>query len=127
MSITDPLTGLHNRRYLEARLNEELSRSKRYNYPLSFMMIDIDDFKVYNDRNGHQAGDRALEITAECLRAALRKVDVASRYGGEEVLILLTQTTLQRAGEIAHHIRPKIYSTSFTHGKTHPLAAGFVS
>ena len=64
MSITDPLTGLHNRRYLEARLAEELSRSKRYDYPLSFMMIDIDDFKVYNDQNGHQAGDRALEVTA---------------------------------------------------------------
>src|SRR5258707_6934230 len=94
MSITDPLTGLHNRRYLEARLTEELSRSKRYNYPLSFMMIDIDDFKLYNDRNGHQAGDRALEITAQCLRAALRKVDVASRYGGEEFLILVPQTTL---------------------------------
>ncbi|MGZ8846413.1 MAG: diguanylate cyclase, partial [Pyrinomonadaceae bacterium] len=89
MSITDPLTGLHNRRYLEARLTEELSRSKRYDYPLSFMMIDIDDFKLYNDRNGHQAGDRALEITAQCLRAALRKVDVASRYGGEEFSILL--------------------------------------
>jgi GAF domain-containing protein len=57
MSITDPLTGLHNRRYLEARLSEELNRSKRYDVPMSFMMIDIDDFKLYNDRNGHQAGD----------------------------------------------------------------------
>ena len=127
MSITDPLTGLHNRRYLEARLNEELSRSKRYNYPLSFMMIDIDDFKVYNDRNGHQAGDRALEITAECLRAALRKVDVASRYGGEEFSILLPQTTLQEAGVIADRIRRKIYGTAFTHGKTQPLGAVSVS
>jgi diguanylate cyclase (GGDEF)-like protein len=127
MSITDPLTGLHNRRYLEARLNEELSRSKRYNYPLSFMMIDIDDFKVYNDRNGHQAGDRALEITAECLRAALRKVDVASRYGGEEFSILLPQTSLQEAGVIADRIRRKIYSTAFTHGKTQPLGAVSVS
>jgi len=107
MSITDPLTGLHNRRYLEARLTEELSRSKRYNYPLSFMMIDIDDFKLYNDRNGHQAGDRALEITAQCLRAALRKVDVASRYGGEEFSILLPQTTLQEAGVLADRIRRK--------------------
>ncbi len=127
MSITDPLTGLHNRRYLEARLNEELSRSKRYNYPLSFLMIDIDDFKVYNDRNGHQAGDRALEITAQCLRAALRKVDVASRYGGEEFSILLPQTTLQEAGVIADRIRRKIYSTAFTHGKTQPLGAVSVS
>src|SRR5262245_59445787 len=121
MSITDPLTGLHNRRYLEARLAEELSRSKRYNYPLSFMMIDIDDFKLYNDLNGHQAGDRALEITAQSLRAALRKVDVASRYGGEEFSILLPQTSLEEAGVIADRIRRKIMGTSFPHGKTQPL------
>lgn len=127
MSITDPLTGLHNRRYLEARLTEELSRSKRYDYPLSFMMIDIDDFKLYNDGNGHQAGDRALEITAQCLRAALRKVDVASRYGGEEFSILLPQTTLEEAGVIADRIRRKINSTEFTHGKSQPLGAVTVS
>jgi diguanylate cyclase (GGDEF)-like protein len=127
MSITDPLTGLHNRRYLEARLAEELSRSKRYDYPLSFMMIDIDDFKVYNDQNGHQAGDRALEITAQCLRAALRKVDVASRYGGEEFSILLPQTDLKEAGVIADRIRRKINDTSFTHGKSQPLGAVTVS
>lgn len=127
MSITDPLTGLHNRRYLEARLAEELSRSKRYDYPLSFMMIDIDDFKVYNDQNGHQAGDRALEVTAQCLRAALRKVDVASRYGGEEFSILLPQTDLQEAGVIADRIRRKISSTEFTHGKSQPLGAVTVS
>jgi diguanylate cyclase (GGDEF)-like protein len=127
MSITDPLTGLHNRRYLEARLAEELSRSKRYNYPLSFMMIDIDDFKLYNDRNDHQAGDRALEITAQCLHAALRKVDVASRYGGEEFSILLPQTTLEEAGVIADRIRRKIAATRFPHGKSQPLEAVTVS
>jgi len=121
MSITDPLTGLHNRRYLEARLAEELSRSKRYNYPLSFMMIDIDDFKLYNDLNGHQAGDRALEMTAQSLRAALRKVDVASRYGGEEFSILLPQTSLEEAGTIADRIRRRIMSTKFPHGSSQPL------
>lgn len=127
MSITDPLTGLYNRRYLEARLAEELSRSKRYNYPLSFMMIDIDDFKLYNDRNGHQAGDRALEITAQCLRAALRRVDVASRYGGEEFSILLPQTSLEEAGVIADRIRRKIMSATFPDGKTQPLGRVTVS
>lgn len=121
MSITDPLTGLHNRRYLEARLAEELSRSKRYDYPLSFMMIDIDDFKLYNDFNGHQAGDRALEIISQCLHAALRKVDVASRYGGEEFSILLPQTTLEEAGVIADRIRRKIMTTKFPHGASQPL------
>lgn len=127
MSITDALTGLHNRRYLEARLTEELSRSKRYDYPLSFMMIDIDDFKLYNDRNGHQAGDRALEITAQCLRAALRKIDVASRYGGEEFSILLPQTALQEAGVLADRIRRKILSAPFPHGRSQPLGAVTVS
>jgi diguanylate cyclase (GGDEF)-like protein len=127
MSITDPLTGLHNRRYLEARLTEEIGRSKRYNYPLSFMMIDVDDFKFYNDHNGHQAGDRALEITAQCLRAALRKVDVASRYGGEEFSILLPQTSLEEAGVIADRIRRKIMTTNFVNGKSQPLGRVTVS
>lgn len=127
MSITDPLTGLHNRRYMEARLAEELNRSKRYDFPMSFMMIDIDDFKHYNDRNGHQAGDRALEITAQCLRSTLRKVDVASRYGGEEFTILLPQTTLKEAGAIADRLRREIMTTKFPHGDAQPFGAVTVS
>ncbi|HET9478156.1 MAG TPA: diguanylate cyclase, partial [Pyrinomonadaceae bacterium] len=105
MSITDSLTKLPNRRYLEERLVEELNRSQRYGYPMSFLMIDIDDFKTYNDKNGHPAGDRALEITAQCLRGALRAEDVAARYGGEEFCILLPQTGLAEAGLIADRIR----------------------
>ena len=127
MSITDPLTGLHNRRYMEARLSEELNRSKRYDFPMSFMMIDIDDFKLYNDRNGHQAGDRALEITAQCLRSTLRKADVASRYGGEEFTILLPQTTLDEAGAIADRLRRKIMQTRFPQGESQPLSGVTVS
>jgi diguanylate cyclase (GGDEF)-like protein len=127
MSITDPLTGLHNRRYLEARLSEELNRSRRYDTPLSFMMIDIDDFKLYNDRNGHQAGDRALEITAQCLRSTLRKADVAARYGGEEFSILLPQATLDEAGMIADRLRRTIINTRFPHAETQPLGSVTVS
>jgi diguanylate cyclase (GGDEF)-like protein len=127
MSITDPLTGLHNRRYMEARLSEELNRSKRYEFPMSFMMIDIDDFKLYNDRNGHQAGDRALEITAQCLRSTLRKADVASRYGGEEFTILLPQTTLKEAGAIADRLRRQIMTTKFPHGDSQPQGAVTIS
>jgi diguanylate cyclase (GGDEF)-like protein len=127
MSITDPLTGLHNRRYMEVRLTEELNRSKRYDQPMSFMMIDIDDFKHYNDRNGHQAGDRALEITAQCLKSTLRKVDVASRYGGEEFSILLPQATLKEAGAIADRLRRQILAAKFPHGEAQPLGAVTVS
>ena len=125
MSITDPLTALPNRRYLEERLIEELNRSKRYDYPMSFLMIDIDDFKAYNDKNGHQAGDLALQITAHCLKGALRSADVASRYGGEEFCILLPQTGLVEAGAIADRIRQRVSTTDFPHGKTQPL--GYVT
>ena len=121
MSITDPVTTLTNRRYLEERLTEELSRSKRYDYPMSFLMIDIDDFKVYNDKNGHQAGDLALQITAHCLKGALRSADVASRYGGEEFCILLPQTGIAEALAIADRIRRRVSETQFPHGKSQPL------
>ena len=120
MSITDPLTGLLNRRYLEERLTEELSRSKRYNYSMSCLMIDIDDFKKYNDRNGHQAGDVALKITAHSLKAALRSADIACRYGGEEFCILLPQTTVTEAGVIAERMRQKVADTIYPHGASQP-------
>ncbi|HSE19695.1 MAG TPA: diguanylate cyclase [Pyrinomonadaceae bacterium] len=121
MSITDSLTALPNRRYLEERLAEELNRSKRYDYAMSFLMIDIDDFKAYNDTNGHQAGDVALQITAHCLKGALRAEDVASRYGGEEFCILLPQTGMVEAGAIADRIRQRVSTTEFPHGSAQPL------
>jgi diguanylate cyclase (GGDEF)-like protein len=127
MSITDPVTTLTNRRYLEERLTEELNRSKRYDYPMSFLMIDIDDFKIYNDKNGHQAGDVALQITAHCLKSGLRSADVASRYGGEEFCILLPQTALAEAGVIAERIRQRVSTTQFPHGKSQPLGSVTVS
>ena len=127
MSITDSLTALPNRRYLEERLAEELNRSKRYDYPMSFLMIDIDDFKAYNDKNGHQAGDLALQITAHCLKGALRVVDVASRYGGEEFCILLPQTAMSEAGVIADRIRHRVSTTHFPHGKSQPLGRVTIS
>jgi diguanylate cyclase (GGDEF)-like protein len=127
MSITDPLTGMLNRRYLIERLAEEMKRSKRQEYPMSFMMIDIDDFKLYNDRSGHQAGDLALEMTAQCLKSALRGADVASRYGGEEFCILLPQTSLTEAISIAERIRRRITRVRFPHGKSQPLGSVTVS
>jgi diguanylate cyclase (GGDEF)-like protein len=127
MSITDPLTGLLNRRYLQERLNEEVNRSKRYDYPMSFLMIDIDDFKNYNDLNGHQAGDQALQITAHCLKVALRSADVACRYGGEEFGILLPQTPLNEASVIAERMRQRVAETLYPHGKSQPLGGVTIS
>lgn len=127
MSITDPLTGLLNRRYLEERLSEELNRSRRYEYPMSFLMIDIDDFKTYNDVNGHQAGDQALQITAHHLKAGLRLEDVACRYGGEEFCILLPQTPVNEAAVIAERVRQGIVNTEYPYGKNQPLGVVTVS
>ncbi len=127
MSITDPLTGLLNRRYLEERLTEELNRSKRYSYAMSCLMIDIDDFKKYNDRNGHQAGDVALKITAHSLKAVLRSADIACRYGGEEFCILLPQTNVSEAGVIAERMRQKVAETVYPQGKSQPMGRVSIS
>jgi diguanylate cyclase (GGDEF)-like protein len=127
MSITDALTGLLNRRYLEERLTEELNRSTRYNYSMSCLMIDIDDFKAYNDRNGHQAGDVALKMTAHCLKSALRSADVACRYGGEEFCVLLPQTTASEAGVIAERMRQRVAGTDYPFGKMQPMGEVSVS
>ncbi len=127
LSITDPLTGLVNRRYLEERLSEELERCKRHRFAMSFLMIDIDNFKEYNDRHGHPAGDLALEMTAQCLKSALRSADVAARYGGEEFSVLLPQTNISEAHVIAERIRRRVERTQYPHGKTQPLGAVTVS
>jgi len=113
LSVTDPLTGLTNRRYLEKRLDEEIDRSKRHRFPMSLMMLDVDEFKSYNDSFGHPAGDAALKIVAGILNDAVRGEDVAARYGGEEFSILLPQTTSVEAAAIAERIRRQIEKTEF--------------
>ena len=90
-------------------------------------MIDIHDFKMYNDLNGHQAGDLALQISAQALKGALRSADVASRYGGEEFCILLPQTSASEASVLAERIRDKIEHTTYPHAKTQPLGAVTIS
>ncbi|HLM03045.1 MAG TPA: diguanylate cyclase [Pyrinomonadaceae bacterium] len=117
LSVTDGLTGLYNRRYLEARLAEEINRSQRHGFPMSFMMIDVDEFKPYNDRFGHTEGDKALQIVAHCLKATLRGADVAARYGGEEFSILLPQTNLKEASLIAERVRQRVEESAFPNRK----------
>jgi diguanylate cyclase (GGDEF)-like protein len=94
---------------------------------MSFLMIDIDDFKKYNDLNGHPAGNLALRITAQCLKATLRSADVAIRYGGEEFCILLPQTPVQEARVIAERIRQGVARTNYPHGKRQPLGSVTIS
>jgi diguanylate cyclase (GGDEF)-like protein len=113
LSITDPLTGLFNRRYLKEHLTEEIERSKRHNFPLSFMMIDVDNFKSYNDNFSHPEGDNALQIIAHCLKETVRTEDIAARYGGEEFSILLPQTSSTEALIIAERLRSCVASSDF--------------
>ena len=113
LSVTDALTGLLNRRYLEKRLVEEIQRSKRHRFPMSLMMLDVDEFKSYNDMFGHPAGDAALKIVSNVLQDVLRGADVAARYGGEEFAVLLPQTTSTEAAVIAERLRQRIEHTEF--------------
>lgn len=115
LSVTDTLTGLLNRRYIEQRLLEEVKRSNRHGYPMSFLMIDVDNFKSYNDTFGHPAGDEALKLVAHHLKETLRSADVAARFGGEEFAILLPQTTSEEAMAIAERVRAGIAAAIFPH------------
>ena len=92
ISITDGLTGLYARGYFLERLKQELARSKHNNYPLSFLLIDVDNFKTYNDTYGHITGDAILKEIAKILKYSLRQIDMCARYGGEELCILLPET-----------------------------------
>jgi len=115
LSVTDALTGLLNRRYMEARLAEETKRSTRHGFPMSILMLDVDHFKSYNDSFGHPAGDEALKLVGEVIRNTLRSADVAARFGGEEFAILLPQTTGEEAIAIAERIRHNIATAGFAH------------
>lgn len=115
LSVTDGLTGLLNRRYLEVRLAEEVKRSNRHGFPMSVMMIDVDHFKSYNDQFGHPEGDEALRIVGRVVRDTLRGADIAARYGGEEFSILLPQTPGGEAAIIAERIRANVAETTFPH------------
>jgi diguanylate cyclase (GGDEF)-like protein len=113
LSVTDPLTGLSNRRYLETRLTEEILRSSRHGFSMSFMMLDVDEFKSYNDRFGHPAGDDALKLVGVILKDMVRGEDVPARYGGEEFAVLFPQTSVKEAEVIAERIRERIQDTVF--------------
>jgi diguanylate cyclase (GGDEF)-like protein len=113
LSITDPLTGLLNRRYIEERLTEEINRSQRSGDPVSLLMLDVDEFKSYNDRYGHPAGDEALVMIGQILHENLRGADVAARYGGEEFSVLLPVTNSEEAEAIAERIRRHVEATKF--------------
>jgi diguanylate cyclase (GGDEF)-like protein len=104
-ALTDPLTGLWNRRHALSRLNEELARAKRYRYPLSVLLIDVDHLKEINDHGGHAAGDAALLSIAAALRTSCRQTDLAARHGGDEFMVIAPNTEGADGTRVAERIR----------------------
>jgi diguanylate cyclase (GGDEF)-like protein len=105
MAERDALTGLANRRRLTSVGQEEERRTRRLGHPLAALMLDLDRFKLVNDRHGHGAGDDVLREVARRIQATVREVDLATRYGGEEFAVLLPDTRLEKAQEVAERIR----------------------
>ena len=127
MSITDSLTGIYNRGYINERLPQEIRRAHRYGRDLSLVLCDIDHFKRVNDTYGHLSGDAVLKSFARCLAGSIRQqVDWLGRYGGEEFLIVLPETHLEGALMLTERIRQTIESTPIqTSGKTIDIASSF--
>ena len=119
LGLTDPLTGVGNRRYFDQRLHEEVARAQRVVSPLSCLFVDVDHFKAINDRHGHSAGDEVLRTVAQRIRAELRSADIVARYGGEEFSVLLPQADAARAADVAERIRRCIASTPFNSEEAH--------
>jgi diguanylate cyclase (GGDEF)-like protein len=120
LAITDGLTGLHNHRHFQERLALEVERSVRTGIPSTLLMMDVDHFKRYNDRNGHPAGDEVLRGLARLLAEGRRANDVVARYGGEEFAILLIDVRQSQGVEIAERLLERIRNEPFAHRDAQP-------
>jgi diguanylate cyclase (GGDEF)-like protein len=120
-AITDGLTGLYNHQFFYDRLNAEIARSRRYGLQLSLLMLDLDDFKQFNDEFGHQAGDRVLAEVGRIMREQLRKdVDIPCRYGGEEFAVILPHTPAPGAETVGKRLTEFVTAIVGTGGKVDP-------
>jgi diguanylate cyclase (GGDEF)-like protein len=108
MALTDRLTGIANRRGIERAIHHELLRLRRFQTPVSFALFDIDHFKTINDTHGHGTGDEVLRLVAKAMASSLRETDLVSRWGGEEFLVVLTETTYAGALVCAEKIRAAV-------------------
>ncbi|MDX2087699.1 MAG: sensor domain-containing diguanylate cyclase [Kofleriaceae bacterium] len=122
LAMVDGLTGLFMRRYFDARIEEEIERSKRYGTPFSVVMMDVDDFKKLNDEHGHLIGDRVLRTIANTVKAQLRGVDTAARYGGEEIAVILPRSDMVAAYNVGERIRAAIAESRITTDAEPPQA-----
>lgn len=113
LSEEDYLTGLYNRRKIHEIIETEIIRSKRYNSAFSVILIDIDDFKIVNDTFGHNTGDKVLVQFSGTLKHTIRESDIASRWGGEEFLVIMPETTIDGASALAEKLRSNIENCDF--------------
>jgi two-component system cell cycle response regulator len=114
IGLTDALTNVSNRRYVEQRMLEEIGRARRQHYGITCMYLDIDHFKVINDTFGHQSGDDVLKEVAKRIKAELRLSDTLGRFGGEEFVVLLVNTSPSDASFVAERIRKSIQDKDFS-------------
>ncbi len=127
MAITDGLTGLYNKRFMLEKLESEIDRAARGEHDLSFLIMDIDNFKHFNDTNGHPAGDRLLKELASIIQNSIRKTDIACRYGGEEFVVILPETQKADAKIVAEKLVKKIAEHPFEFAENQPLGCVSVS
>jgi len=120
LSITDELTQLYNFRHFQNRFENEFQRAKRYKHNLSVLMCDIDNFKNYNDTNGHEAGNEILKKVAQIMKNSARDVDLIARFGGEEFVLVLIETAKDNAHLFAERLREAIEKENFPHQEKQP-------
>ena len=126
-SFKDEVTGLYNRRFFSLRLEEELSRYRRFNHPVSVVLLDLDGFKAVNDEFGHTVGDETLREVSQILMKHSRGINVVSRYGGDEFAVLLVETSKAGARLYADRIREVVAKYPFSHGKVVTASFGVAS
>jgi diguanylate cyclase (GGDEF)-like protein len=119
-SIMDDITGLYNHRHILAEIEKELERARRYKHTLAGMMIDVDDFKSFNDKLGHLTGDYVLREVAHVFQQSIRKIDIVGRYGGDEFLIILPEANEQTARVVADRIQRSMAAHGFV-AKKRPI------
>ena len=113
LSITDEMTTLYNRRYLFSQLKNEIERAQRYSYPLSILMMDLNNFKIYNDTYGHQYGDEVLKSVAILFKNSVRKSDFVVRFGGDEFVIVMPEADKDRALNLAERLSKEVENLAF--------------